>query len=188
MPSPIGHALGAFAAGWTIAPDEVASPDGSPRSARDRFRSIVRSRRVWIFVAVGVAADLDLLVGLHSRRTHSVGAALLTFAVALWLTRRRGREGLWLSLAVAAAYATHPLLDYLAEDTTPPLGIMALWPFSDRFFLSPVSVFLGISRKYWLAATWARDAVSVARELVILGPLAVAVGWFRGGAPPSQGT
>jgi hypothetical protein len=150
------------------------------------FRRVVYSRRTWVYVAAGVAADADLLVGLHSRYTHSVGAALVTLAVALWVTRRRGAAGLRVSLAVAASYGSHILLDWLAQDTSPPLGIMALWPFSDGFFLSPVSVFLGISRKYWLASAWTQDAVSVAREVLILAPLAWVVGRFRSGHPASN--
>jgi membrane-bound metal-dependent hydrolase YbcI (DUF457 family) len=131
-----------------------------------------------------MVADLDLLVGLHSRYTHSIGAVLLTLAVTLWWTRRRGRAALSVSVAVAASYGSHVLLDWLAQDTSPPLGVMALWPFDSSFFLSPVHVFLRISREYWLAAAWTQNVVSVARELLILVPLAWAVARFRLRRPP----
>jgi membrane-bound metal-dependent hydrolase YbcI (DUF457 family) len=128
-----------------------------------------------------MAADLDLLVGLHSRYTHSIGAALIVFAVAWLGLRTRLTSPIAMAAAVALSYASHLLLDFLASDTTPPLGIMALWPFSSGFYLSPVTVFMGVSRKYWLGATWAQNALSVAWELVILLPLAALVAWLRPG-------
>jgi membrane-bound metal-dependent hydrolase YbcI (DUF457 family) len=178
VPSPIGHALGGFAAGWLISPAPLASASDGV-AGESCFAHVMRSRRTWAFVAAGLAADLDLLVGLHSRYTHSIGAAMLVLAVALWWTRGRGRAALGLSLAVAASYASHVLLDWLANDTSPPLGIMALWPFDNGFYLSPVSVFMGISRKFWLAAAWKGNLVSVARELLILTPVAWVVGRYR---------
>jgi membrane-bound metal-dependent hydrolase YbcI (DUF457 family) len=183
VPSPLGHALGGFAAGWLIAPEPAGSSAGPDTAATSWWRRLVRSRRAWVYVAAGLVADLDLLVGLHSRYTHSLGAVLLILAVTLWWTRHRGRAALLLSLAVAASYGSHVLLDWLAEDTSPPIGIMALWPFDSGFFISPVHVFLGISRQYWLAPVWTQNIVAVARELVILAPLAWAVGRFRSRNP-----
>jgi hypothetical protein len=185
VPSPLGHALGGFAAGWLIGPEPAGSSVGTDTAPRSWWRCVVRSRRARVYVAAGLIADLDLLVGLHSRYTHSLGAVLLALAVTLWWTRHRGAVALSMSLAVAASYGSHVLLDWLAQDTSPPLGIMALWPFDSGFFLSPVHVFLGISRKYWLAAAWRENTVSVARELLILGPLAWAVGRFRSGRLPA---
>jgi membrane-bound metal-dependent hydrolase YbcI (DUF457 family) len=128
-----------------------------------------------------MAADLDLLVGLHSRYTHSIGAALLVFAAAWLVLRTRHPSPVAVAAAVALSYASHVLLDFLASDTTPPLGIMALWPVSDGFYLSPVTVFMGISRKYWLGTAWTQNAVSVAREVLILLPLAALSAWLRSG-------
>lgn len=177
MPSPLGHALAGFAAGWLVDPDPARPADcaGGFRAAVSR---IVHSRRAWTYAAVGVAADLDLLAGLHSRYTHSVGVAL---GVSYWLARRRSSRAAWFSMAIAASYSSHVLLDWLAEDTTPPIGIMALWPFSSGFYMAPFQVFLGISRKYWLASAWKQDLVSVARELLILVPVAAVVALCRPG-------
>jgi len=38
---------------------------------------------------------------------------------------------------------------------------------------------MAISRKYWLAAIWTQNLVSVTRELLILVPVAVIVARFR---------
>jgi membrane-bound metal-dependent hydrolase YbcI (DUF457 family) len=181
MPSPIGHALAGFAAGWLAAPVAAAAqafskPVQPPVAVR---QTLLRWRWPLAFAAVGVAADLDLLAGLHSRYTHSVGAALLVFAGAWLLLRRRAADAPATALALALSYSSHILLDWLGSDTTPPLGIMALWPFSDAFYLSPVPVFMGISRKYWLAVAWTQNAESVLRELLILVPVAAATAWIR---------
>lgn len=179
MPSPLGHALAGFAAGWLISPAPLARDSNGHVGGHRRFTDAIRAPRAWVFIAAGLAADLDLLVGLHSRYTHSLGAVMLSLAVALWWTRGRGRADLGISVAIAASYGSHLLLDYLAEDTSPPLGIMALWPFDNGFYMSPVSVFMGISRKFWLAAAWKANIVSVIRELLILAPVAWAVGRYR---------
>ena len=36
------------------------------------------------------------------------------------------------------------------SDDFPPLGVMALWPFTDRFYFADAFVFEAISRRYWL--------------------------------------
>lgn len=126
-----------------------------------------------------MAPDLDLLVGLHSRYTHSVGAALLVFVAALVLTRRTGRGSIIASVAIAASYASHILLDWLASDSSPPIGIMALWPFSSGFYLSDAHLFGELSRRFWITADLVRDLWSLARELVILVPLTLTVLWLR---------
>lgn len=157
VPSPIGHALAGIAAGWLVAP---APPE----------RPVVVTR-VLVFAAAAVAPDLDLLVGAHSGPSHGVGAALLV-GVLVWLALRGltpspGR----VAAAVGAAYATHTLLDWLGTDTSAPIGIMALWPFSREYFESSLHVFMAISRRYWLPEFWTYNLRAVARELVILLPV-----------------
>ena len=44
--------------------------------------------------------------------------------------RENGRR----ALAIAAAYATHTLLDWLGTDSAAPFGIMALWPVTDDYY------------------------------------------------------
>jgi inner membrane protein len=177
VPSPIGHALASLAVGWLAAPDECRET-ATAAGPTLRIR-LPRWRWPAAFVAAGLAADLDLLVGLHSRYTHSVGAVAVMF-VAAWLALKpRARRPVAVAVALALCYASHLLLDLLGSDTSPPLGIMALWPLSSEFYLSPVTIFGGISRRYWLAAAWVQNARSVARELLLLAPPAALVWWFR---------
>jgi membrane-bound metal-dependent hydrolase YbcI (DUF457 family) len=184
VPSPLGHAITGFAVGWLAAPVDCrelsAAADPVPTGLLGAAR---RWRWPLAFAAAGVAADLDLLVGLHSRYTHSLGAAALVFAASWLALRRRQRGRSAAALALALAYASHILLDFLAADTTPPLGIMALWPFSGRFYVSPVPIFMGISRRYWLGAAWQQNALSVAWELLLLVPLTGLAVWARSRSP-----
>jgi membrane-bound metal-dependent hydrolase YbcI (DUF457 family) len=173
VPSPLGHAFTGLAVGWLTAPADCRELPGTRAPGAPRPLAAVR-RWKWplAFAAAGVAADLDLLFGLHSRHTHSLGAAALVFGASWLALRRFRRRAAAAAFALAAAYASHVLLDFLATDTTPPLGIMALWPFSSGFYVSPVPLFMGISRRYWTGTAWTQNAVSVAWELLVLVPLA----------------
>ena len=62
---------------------------------------------------------------------------------------RRPRWG----AAVALAWASHILLDWLSNDTRPPLGVMALWPFTREYYKAGIEIFPPVSRRYWLAGS-----------------------------------
>src|SRR3954468_17562607 len=124
MPSPLGHALAGLAAGWVIAP---------PSSRRQAAG--------WgsLFAFAAMAPDLDLIVGVHRGPTHSLAAAVaagaLTWMVSAAGSRiaqgsgsraHPGSQRTRAALAVAAAYATHTVLDWLSADSSAPFGIMAL--------------------------------------------------------------
>jgi hypothetical protein len=75
-----------------------------------------------------------------------------------------------LALAVTASWASHVLFDWLGSDTTPPLGVMALWPFSTEYYFSNAFFFEAISRRYWLDNFITHNVWAVTKEIVILGP------------------
>lgn len=132
-----------------------------------------------MLAAVGIAPDLDLLIGRHSGETHSVGAALLVATAAAmrrWPVARL-RWKTW--LAVFLAWMVHPLLDALAPDGTAPFGVMLLWPFSRDYVQFAFTPFLPISRRYWLDGFVVHTLTAVAREVLILAP-AVAFAWVAG--------
>jgi membrane-bound metal-dependent hydrolase YbcI (DUF457 family) len=162
MPSPIGHALGGIAAGWNLAP------------RRDRTA-------MWTLAAAGVAADLDLLFHAHRGPSHSIGAAVIV-GVLVWCVTTvwsgsaaapRCRASLRWGMAASAGWLSHVLLDWFGEDTWPPIGIQALWPFSNGYYQSLVVIFPSVSRQYWLGWRFVYFNVkALAVELVVLLPIA----------------
>jgi hypothetical protein len=93
-------------------------------------------------------------------------------------------------VACALAYASHPLLDWLAQDTMPPIGVMALWPFSRAHYESDLHVFMAISRRYYQGWSFVlHNVLAIARELAILLPVLGLVVVLRGrGNAQSSGT
>jgi membrane-bound metal-dependent hydrolase YbcI (DUF457 family) len=151
VPSPIGHLLGGAIVGQAMAPSAVL-----------------------LCAIAGAAPDVDFLWGRHNQETHSLGAAVLAgLAVLAWKKQPR------LALAVTLAWASHVLFDWLGSDTTPPLGVVALWPLSTDYYFSGAFFFEAISRRYWLDNFWAHNAWAVIREILILGPVFAAVTAFR---------
>ncbi len=108
--------------------------------------------------------------------THSLGAALIAGVGALVLARGRERR---LALALTIAWASHVLFDWLGSDTTPPLGVMALWPLSREYYFSNAFIFEAISRRYWLDGFWRHNLLAVASELFLLAPILVFVSWIK---------
>ncbi len=156
MPSPVGHALAGYVVGASIA---------GPALAR---------HRALLFAALACLPDIDFLFGTHATYTHSVGAITIVAAVLALVLRP------WdLVLAGTLAYASHPLLDWLGRDTSPPLGIMVLWPFSTEHYMSPVPLITPVSRRYWLPNFWIHNLKVVTLEILVFGGLALAVHRWR---------
>ena len=166
MPTPVGHALGGLAAAW--------------------FAESAAGRRSWpatiplaiACAAVAMSPDLDILTGSHRTYTHSIAAVAVAGIIAWLIVRRRTRRAVAIALTIAAAYASHLLLDWLGKDSSNPPGLMALWPFSSRFYISGVDLFGEVSRRYWrLDEFIGGNFLVMGRELLILIPV-VAVAWF----------
>ncbi len=162
MPSPLGHAL----AGLTV---HVWSAS-DPRELRERSRALV-------VVGAALVPDLDLLLrwvdgrNHHQQHTHSLGFAVAAALLVAVLARGRGwARPMTLGLAVGAAWASHVLLDLMAVDTHPPVGVMALWPASSSHFHASWPLFLDIGRTLeW--STVRHDAAAIAWEVCVLLPL-----------------
>lgn len=159
MPTPIGHVLGGLAAGVLIA--GRAEPSAS--SVGIRSQSLL-----WVWALCGVLPDADFLIGGHRGLTHTLGAMCAVGCGTALIARRQPE--LW--FAAAASYGAHLLLDWFGGDTAVPLGIMALWPFTDTFYLSPYSLFPAICRQYWSAGCQVDLIQAVAWEMLLLGPIA----------------
>jgi len=97
--------------------------------------------------ALAAAPDLDLLISRHRGETHSIGAAAFVASIAAWRRWPFAGGGRWrIWLAAWLAWSSHPLLDALSPDNSPPIGVMALWPFSREYMQTGLAVFAPIWR------------------------------------------
>ena len=170
MPSPVGHAL----AGLTVHVLAARNP-----------ADLHDPRRAALAVGAALAPDVDLLFRFVDGRnhpnheTHSIGFALMAGIVAFLAAKAwRWARPAGLGLTTALAWGSHVLLDYLNKDTTPPIGIMAFWPFDNGFYKVPWPLFLDIGRTLsW--ATVRHDALAAAWEVAVLTPLLLVAWRFR---------
>jgi LexA-binding, inner membrane-associated putative hydrolase len=168
MPTPVGHAL----AGAAVA----IVAERSVRSAL-RWRSLLI-----VCMALAVLPDLDLLYQpIHRSFTHSLGSVLLVMIVAAVVTGKvTRRSGLVLGLVCAAAWGSHIVLDWLGTDPNPPRGIKALWPFSNRWFISGWDLFLGTERRRLFTGDSIRQNLrAIVREILVLAPVVGALAFAR---------
>ncbi len=200
MPSPIGHALAGLTVGLlaTAAHRRTQPSRESHARAGGSTPAIIpprsrANRDVLLTIpiacaAAAVAPDLDLLFGTHSTYTHSLGAVAIVY-VAVRLVRPQPHAVS--ALAIALAWGTHLLLDWLGTDTTEPVGIMALWPFTTAHYQSTLFVFDAISRLYWIPELfiWA-NLKAAAKEVLILGPFVLVAATLarrsRGSGPEAR--
>ena len=141
--------------------------------------------RAAVVVGAALVPDLDLLFRFvdgrnhHNNETHSLGFAVLAgIAGAIAFPLLRFARPYALALAASLGWASHTLLDYLNRDTSPPIGLMALWPGSDAHYKFPWPLFMDIGRT--LDATTVRhNLVAVAWEAFLLVPLLGAALHYR---------
>lgn len=172
MPSPVAHGL----AGLTV--HVLLAREDAER---------LRWPRAAVVVAAALAPDLDLLLRFvdgrnhHQAESHSIGAALVATLVAAALLRAGGWAlPMRLAAGVGLAWLSHIGLDYLNNDTNPPIGLMALWPLSSEYYKFAWPLFLDIGRTLeW--ATLRNNLVAAAWEAAVLGPLLWAAWRLRPG-------
>jgi membrane-bound metal-dependent hydrolase YbcI (DUF457 family) len=182
MPTPVGHSL----AGIAVA---LAGERGRP--SRD-LRRFLASPMTLVCVALATLPDVDLLFPeLHRTATHSVtvtiAVAIVAAAVTARATTRSSGTGgalsriAWSAVVMcAAAHGSHILLDWLNSDPSNMSGIQVLWPFSDRLFISGLDIFPGEERRHIFSLPAMVHNLNVlAWELGILGPVVIALWWFR---------
>jgi membrane-bound metal-dependent hydrolase YbcI (DUF457 family) len=172
VPSPFGHLLAGLATAWVagMLPPLRFGPQDST-SAGDA--PLTQAGLAATCALLAVAPDVDIVLTTHRAFTHSIAATGLVGLAASAVAWRRRWPVAPIGMACAAAYGSHVLLDWLGHDSSVPTGIMALWPVSHAYFVSGLDLFADVSRRYWLPTEFfAKNAVSVAREVLILGPLA----------------
>lgn len=133
MCSPVGHSLAALIVGSALSQN--------------------RKPWFWLFCLISANfADLDFAIGwvlgdlngYHHLGSHSLfAAALYALLVYLVLAVLSSNKPVRLCMAALGGvlYLIHLLLDLLAVDESPPFGMQLLWPFSQDFYISPISLF-----------------------------------------------
>ena len=175
MPSPAGHLIAGVAIAWAA---ESAGPSRR-RSEAHGLRGAV-TPLVLACAALALAPDLDILIASHRTYTHSIAAAGVAALVGGIIARALGAPGVATGLTCGLVVGSHIVLDWLGRDGSTPRGLMALWPMSASYFYSNLDVFADISRRYWKPEEFIlKNAVSIAREIVILAPAAGLAFWFR---------
>jgi membrane-bound metal-dependent hydrolase YbcI (DUF457 family) len=123
---------------------------------------------------VAAIPDADLLVPhFHRTASHSLTATACTLIIAIAMTGKVTTRSAWqFALALAAAHATHLLLDWLGTDRFPPPGIQVFWPFKSQFYISGLDIFPAVERRLLRPEALAIDARAAMWEALIMGPVA----------------
>ncbi len=160
MPTPFGHAVGGLAAAFLT----------NSTATRPRLTMPILATSA----ALAVAPDLDIIAGLHRIYTHSIAAVAVVGIVSWLVLRTRTPDALPLTAALTAAYASHAVLDLLGKDTSPPLGLTALWPLSADYYLTGWNVFTEVSRRYWRPGEFIFGNLrALSREMLVLLPVLI---------------
>jgi inner membrane protein len=140
MPSPIGHTVAGFC-GYLLAPKGLIP--------KPPLNTLIAS------VVLANLPDIDILPGLllgnptlfHRQGTHSIAAGIAVGIIVGILASVLGRTckqaSIRLGLWAVALFFSHIFLDLLVTDPSPPRGVQLFWPFSNDYFISPITVFGG---------------------------------------------
>ena len=156
------------------------------------FKALWEQRAYFlVIVLMANLPDIDYVPGVlvgeinafHHYFTHTLGW-IAAVAVASWLLLRKSSGAGWpVFIVLFAALASHLVADLLSADGNAPYGIMALWPFTDRFYISPSSIFWSLRKATWSDVfQWYNVRAALYEALVIL-PMLVAVLVFKRFAP-----
>ncbi len=172
------------------------------QSAKARFNWAL----IALLVVSGNAADLDFGPGFligdinrwHHTASHSLLACLIwglaVWVLCRWLCRTKldldttaaaNRQAFWIAVSASVAYASHLLLDWLTQDTRPPLGIPLLWPI-DLYSLSDWTPLGGVRHGVPGDTVWVvlgeifslHNAKAAAREALLVAPVYLALLMF----------
>jgi membrane-bound metal-dependent hydrolase YbcI (DUF457 family) len=179
VPSPAGHLIAGVAVAWAAEAFTPFRPRVQDASRPPAAAPIV-TPLVVACAALALAPDLDILLASHRTYTHSIAAAVLAAVLGGAIARALRLPALATGLTCGLAVASHIALDWLGRDNSTPQGLMALWPLSASYFYSGIDLFADVSRRYWQPEEFIlKNAISIVREVAILGPVAGLAWWAR---------
>jgi inner membrane protein len=135
------------------------------------------------------APDLDFLPGLlvgdlgrfHHGPSHSIVSAIL-FGLLATVVFPFART---YAFAIGSLnYLAHVLLDFLIDDPSQPYGVPLFWPFSNEYYMAPVTVFQKFDYSPESASLIATlfsidNFVAIAVEIGVLLPVLAVVLWSK---------
>jgi membrane-bound metal-dependent hydrolase YbcI (DUF457 family) len=144
MPTPIGHSL--WSASMYI-------------FFRNRFDNIRQLEKDWLGIAlcliIGLSPDLDFVFFLfnhnpytHRSISHSVSFAMFVVLIGGFVLKQKTtikRPYLLCSFLLGG----HILWDFFTKCDRIPYGTMFLWPFSNKYYQTPLIIFPGFSWMSW---------------------------------------
>jgi len=150
-------------------------------------------QRAYFLVIVLMAnfPDIDYIPGVlmgqinafHHWYTHTLGWIAAVAVASWWLWRKTDRVRWPVFVVLFTAMATHLLSDLLSGDGNAPYGIMALWPFTDSFYISSTSVFWSLRKGTWNDVFQWYNVRAALYEAAVLLPVLLAVLLFKRFAP-----
>lgn len=110
---------------------------------------------IFVFILLGNIADIDFLPGyligfpskFHHTFTHSIVFSLFigsAFGFIYYLFNKKSL--IKVSLIFCLVCFSHVLADFFGVDTSFPFGVQMFWPIWDGYIISPVPIFLDITR------------------------------------------
>jgi inner membrane protein len=145
-------------------------------------------RSSWLFLFILLCAnlpDVDFLFGFvagnpnlyHHMWTHSLifgaGVGLLAALVSRPFF---GQPPFRMGLLTFGAIFSHLVLDYFTVDQNPPFGIKLFWPFTEKYYISPVPIFQDVykvstSSGFFKSLICRHNGVTLLIEIAVLAPV-----------------
>lgn len=169
MPTPIGHSLAGYAAAKLT---RVQLGD-------DERRLFLAAAFFGVLPdALGFVTD-DLLAGAQHGFSHSLAGMIVVSLLAAGIWSRGGRRFWPVLLFVAAAYGSHLVADLLRPILDATSGEQLFWPLPGRYGIE-LNILPHVPTWTRPVAVWWRElAAIVAREILLLAPIAFACRFLR---------
>ncbi len=150
MPTPIAHSLAGMIFGiLKFLPDGIG------------FKSACRTiwQKKWIFllcIVLANAPDIDYVFGIfsgnwnkfHQMATHSFLFILVVSSVIYFVLKKRRIEKDHFSfIFIFLLMLSHIVMDFFGRDTSFPIGLPLLFPFSCNYFHSSLEIFPAVRKK-----------------------------------------
>lgn len=156
----------------------------------------LREKRATFLAIIFMAnlPDIDYLPGVlmgqinafHHGYTHTLGWIVAVAFTSWLLWRKADRVGWTVFTVLFAALASHLFADIFSDDNNPPYGIMALWPFTDSFYISPGSIFWSLRKATWNDVFQWYNVHAALYEALLLAPIVAMVLIFKRFAKKTQ--